>query len=219
MKSLFDFDPELVETAMRHKDARTREEAFEVLCAKAFDTYEHLRQEIARRTSDWPTEWLDRARDLFLHDRFLKLFANPPAEKIENFNALCYKLLKDSINDARRFFMAARRSSGAEVHGDANIYGADGLSTFWEAHESEIIVTPSQTTISAAVRVERADLMRLVNAYLGELPQVRRRVVTMWSEGFSEREIAAELGLTTGNVGCIVNRAISFLRKKLCKKL
>lgn len=218
MENLFDFDPGLVETAMRGKDEEARRRAFEKLCTEAFGDYARLEAEIRRRAPGWPLEWLDRARDLFLHDRFIGLFADPPEEKIENINALCYKLLKDSIKDAYRFFTADMRSPAMEIHADAAVFGKDGASTFWEAHESEILASPAQAQAPANERVEMADLMRHVNAHLALMSPARRRVVRMWMNGFSEIEIAERFGLTTGNVGCIVSRTIKHLRKKLCKK-
>ena len=115
MAGLFDFDPELVEIAMRGDNEEDRAAALEKLCKAAFNDYSCLENEIARRNPGMPRVWLERARDLFVHDRFLPLFANPPKGKIENINALCYKMLKDSITDAYRFFLADRRSTGKEV--------------------------------------------------------------------------------------------------------
>lgn len=218
MDCLFDFDPVLVETAMRDKSEDERAKALEKLCKAAFNEYSRLEAEIVRRNPGWPMEWIERARDLFLHDRFLRLFANPPEDKVENINALCYKLLKDSMNDAYRYFMAERRSARREVRGDAVGYGEDGLSSFWAAHESEVRTLSGQEADSAVDNVETSDLMRLVNGHLAGMPSARRRVVSMWMDGFTEREIAARLGLTAGNVGCIVSRTISYLRKKICKR-
>lgn len=219
MTCLFDFDKELVEKAMRGDSDDVRIAALEELCKTAFNDYSAIDREIARRNPEWPREWLDRARDLFVHDRFLPLFANPPEEEIEDINALCYKLLKDSIKDAYRFFMADMRSAKKEVSGDAIGYGKDGLSSFWEAHESEILASSEQNATSVMRNVEQSDLMRIVNGHLALMSSLKRRVVRMWMDGHTEREIAMKLGLTTGNVGCIISRTISVLRKKICKKI
>lgn len=219
MAYLFDFDPELVEMAIRGENDADRASALKKLCEAAFNDYSALEREIARRSPGWPREWIDRARDLFLHDRFLPLFANPPDERIENINALCQKLLKDSINDAYRFFMASMRSAKQEVRADAAGYGKDGLQTFWEAHESEILALSPQGVKTTACIVEQTDIMRVVNAQLSLMSSLKRRVVRMWMDGHTEREIAMKFGLTTGNVGCIISRTISVLRKKICKKV
>ena len=219
MTYLFDFDPELVEVALRGESEEARAFALKKLCEAAFNDYSVLEREIVQRNPGWPREWIDRARDLFLHDRFLPLFANPPKERIANINALCQKLLKDSINDAYRFFMASMRSAKQEVRADAAGYGKDGLQTFWEAHESEILALSPQDAKTSACIVEQADLMRIVNVQLSLMSSLKRRVVRMWMDGHTEREIAMKLGLTTGNVGCIISRTISVLRKKICKKV
>lgn len=215
--SLFDFDPELVEIAMWGDDEDARTKALECLCKAAFNDYSRLEAEIKRRYPSWPMEWIDRARDLFLHDRFLKLFANP--RKVDDLNALCYTMLKESIVDAYRFFNADRRDAGITVPGDKTGYGEDGLLTFFQAHETEILASAGRIPDSASDNVAKAEILKLIKGYLTRLPEVRRRVMLMWMKGFTEREIAEELGLTTGNVGCIVSRVISFLREKLCKKV
>jgi len=219
MSCLFDFDPELVEVALRGESEEARAFALKKLCEAAFNDYSVLEREIVRRCPGWPCEWIDRARDLFLHDRFLPLFAYPPKERIENINALCQKLLKDSINDAYRFFIASKRSAKQEVRADAVEYGKDGLQSFWEMHGSEILTLSSQDVKTTECIVERSDLMRIINVQLSLMSSLKRRVVGMWMEGHTEREIATELGLTTSNVGCIISRTISVLRKKICKKV
>ena len=218
MTGIFDFKPDLVELAMHGESEPIRTNALRKLCTAAFNDYSCLEREIVRRNPEWPMEWLDRARDLFIHDRFLSLFANPPKEKIEDINALCYKMLKDSINDAYRFFMASRRSVKKEIRGDATGYGKDGLQTFWEVHEADILLASSERA-TVSLKVEQADLMRIINRHLSLMPLIKKRVLLMWMSGYTEREISKDIGLTTGNVGCIINRTISFLRKKICKKV
>ena len=105
-----------------------------------------------------------------------------------------------------------------EVAGDATEYGEDGTSTFWEVHGAEILRESSPPSLSPEMQVELTDFFAHVRMELGKIEKKKQRVVWMWAKGFTEKEIAAELGLTTGNVGCIVSRVISDLRKKLCKR-
>ena len=144
---------------------------------------------------------------------------NPPKGGVDDFNALCWKMLWSSITDAYRFYRAGMRDVLIECHGDEDGFGEDGLSTFWESHAAEILLSPCQWNMSASVRTELSDLMQRVNGYLRRMNGKKRRVVYLWAVGFSEREIAEKLNLTVGNVGSIVSRVISELREKLCKTM
>ena len=214
MSCLFDFDQELVERAMGDD-----EEAFGLVANHLYVKLDQIERKIERLCPDWPMEHRERILDLFVHDRFFKIFKNPPKSKIEDFNALCWTMLWSSITDAYRFYRAGKRNVLIECYGDEDGFGEDGLSTFWESHAAEILLSPGQWNMAASVRVEISDLMQRVKGCLRLMSGKKRRVVYLWAAGLSEREIAENLNLTVGNVGSIVSRAISELREKLCKKI
>ena len=213
MSSLFDFDLDLVDKAMNHDEA-----AFQLVCRSLATKLDQIERQIAKLCPRWPMEHLERVRDLFVHDRFLRIFTNPPEKKIDDFNALCWKLLWDSINDAYRYYRTAKRDVSKEQAGDATGYGEDGALSFWETHASQILASSAQSMAPASVKVEISDFMRHVNGHLNLMSDKKRRAIKMWMIGCSEREIAEALDLSTGNVGSIISRVISDLRKKLCKK-
>ncbi len=215
MSSLFDFDQELVEMAMGDD-----EEAFGLVVKHLYVKLDQIERKIEQLCPNWPMEHRERILDLFVHDRFLKLFKKPQKkEKIEDINLLCWTMLWSSIADAYRFYRAGMRDVRIECHGDEDGFGEDGLSTFWESHATEILLSPCQWNMSASARTELSDLMQRVDGYLRRMGGKKRRVVYLWAVGFSEREIAETLNMTVGNVGSIVSRAISELRKKLCKNM
>ena len=76
----------------------------------------------------------------------------------------------------------------------------------------------STPALSPEMQVEIADFLAHLKAEMAKVGKTKQRAVWMWAHGFTEKEIASQLDLTTGNVGCIISRVISDLRKKLCKK-
>lgn len=204
----FDFDLRLVERAF-HKD----KQAFEQLCERLCVKLDQIERKIVQLCPGWPSEHVERVRDLFVHDRFLKILMNPPDIKIENFNALCWKFLHDSIVDAWRFYRCPKRDFQIEVSSD--VTESEVTTSFWDLHAAEIVgsVHPSCDSI------EVSDLMRYVGRCLGAMSAKKKRVVKLWMQGYSEREISSLTGMAVGSVGSIVSRTISELRRKLCKNV
>ena len=213
MSCLFDFDLELVDRALHHDEA-----AFELVCKYLLTKYDQIERQVKRKFPDCPPGFVEHVRDSFIHDKFLPIFRDSVEVKIDDFNALCWTILKNCMNDAYRHFTTQMRNFRIEVAGDATEYGEDGTSTFWEVHGAEILRESSPPSLSPEMQVELTDFFAHVRMELGKIEKKKQRVVWMWAKGFTEKEIAAELGLTTGNVGCIVSRVISDLRKKLCKR-
>lgn len=211
MACLFDFDLKLVARAMGNDY-----EAVNLVLERLYAKVDQINRRIMQLCPDWPTEHRERILDLFIHDRFLKVLKNPPKGGIEDFNALCWKMLWSSISDAYRFYRAEKRSVLLEQSGDEPGYGKDGLSTFWEAHSAELLFFQGQSR-GADWRAEISDFMRQVNGHLSLMSKKKRLAINMWAAGFTEREIASRLGLTIGNAGSIISRVISELRKKICK--
>ena len=60
---------------------------------------------------------------------------------------------------------------------------------------------------------ERADLYRLLNRLVDQLPVAQREAVSLWSEGFGYREIAEMTETSEGNVRVMVHRAFKQLRQ------
>jgi RNA polymerase sigma-70 factor (ECF subfamily) len=56
------------------------------------------------------------------------------------------------------------------------------------------------------------DLQVWIRAQMTHLPVMQREALTLWSEGFAYREIAAITGRTEGNVRVVVHRALNTLR-------
>lgn len=205
----FDFDLQLVERALQDDKS-----AFEMLCEKLCAKLDRIEAKIAQLCPGWPSEHVERVRDLFVHDRFLRIFTDPPSTKIEDFNALCWKFLYDSIVDAWRYYRCSKRDSRIEIPADRT--DPETNKSFWEIHATEIVLgSPS----SPRCQVEMSDVMDCVNNCLDAMSSIKKKVVKLWMLGYSEKEIASLLHMTTGNVGCVVSRTIVDLRKKLCKKV
>jgi RNA polymerase sigma factor (sigma-70 family) len=64
-----------------------------------------------------------------------------------------------------------------------------------------------------AEAAEQADLHRLVNRLVDQLPLAQREALLLWSEGFDYRQIAQMTDTSEGNVRVIVHRALRRLRQ------
>jgi RNA polymerase sigma-70 factor (ECF subfamily) len=60
---------------------------------------------------------------------------------------------------------------------------------------------------------ERHDLYGRVRQVVDGLPHAQREAITLWAEGFRNREIAQIVGTTEGNVRVLVHRALRSLRQ------
>lgn len=207
--SFFDFDLEVVERAFGDDKL-----AFNEICERLASKLDQIERQIARLCPGWSQEHLERVRDLFVHDRFLKIFTHPPKEKIENFNALCWKFLHDSIADTWRYYRSAKRNFKLEIAADKKELEDD--EDFWDRHGTEICLKPSLQLVNL---IERSDVIALINRYVSTLSPQKQQVYKLWKIGCSEREIASALNMTTDNVGCIISRLKKSIVKKLCKKV
>ena len=205
----FDFDLEVVERAFGGDRI-----AFEEMCKCLNIKLDQIERQIVRHCPGWPQEHRERVLDLFVHDRFLDIFAHPPKKKIENFNALCWKFLHDSIADAWRYYCSAKRNFKLEISADKKELESD--EDFWDRHGTEICLEPSLHLVDL---IERSDVISMINGYVGTLSPQKQQVYKLWKIGRSEREIASALNMTMDNVGCIVSRLKKSIVKKLCKKV
>ena len=148
-------------------------------------------------------------------DRVLRLFREPPAEAIQNFNGLCGTFLKCSIRDAVDWFYARMRDQRIEVAGDAPLGDARDSATLMDTVSSEIAGCAYGSIDAFVEKMDRQALAADIAAALAELKPAHRRVIELWMRGYAEREIARETGLTTGSIGSIVCRAVRRLRGRL----
>ena len=213
MSCFFNFDLELVDRSMHQDDA-----AFERVCEYLLKKYDQIERQIQKKYPDYPPAFFEHVRDSFIIDKFLPVFRDPTDKKIDDFNAWCWTVLKNCIKDAWRHFTAKGWDIRIEQPGDATGYGEDGESTFWEAHGAEILQLANPPSLSPEMQVEIADFLTHIRVEMSKVGRTTQKAVWMWANSFTYKEIASKLGLTTGNVGCIVSRAISDLQKKLCKK-
>jgi RNA polymerase sigma-70 factor (ECF subfamily) len=65
----------------------------------------------------------------------------------------------------------------------------------------------------------QAEVLLTIEREIDKLPKERKKVVKHWYEGFSYKEIAAELGLSEQTVRNQKSLAMLSLRKALCKKI
>ena len=205
----FDFDLEVVERALGN-DQLALKDIFGHLGCKL----DQIERQIARLCPEWPQEHRERVRDLFVHDRFLKLFNHPPKEKIEDFNALCWKFLHDSIVDTWRYYRCSKRDFQVEIFADKKELEND--EDFWDRHGAEICLAPSSSMVDL---IERSEVVSLIHGYVSTLSPKKQQVYKLWSIGRSEREIASALNMTVCNVGSIVCRLKKCIMDKFCKKV
>lgn len=71
----------------------------------------------------------------------------------------------------------------------------------------------SDRELDPAAAAEQADLHRLVNRLVDQLPLAQREALLLWSEGFDYRQIASMTDTSEGNVRVIVHRALKRLRQ------
>jgi RNA polymerase sigma factor (sigma-70 family) len=71
----------------------------------------------------------------------------------------------------------------------------------------------SDRELDPAAAAEQADLHRLVNRLVDQLPLAQREALLLWSEGFDYRQIAEMTATSEGNVRVIVHRALKRLRQ------
>jgi RNA polymerase sigma factor (sigma-70 family) len=67
--------------------------------------------------------------------------------------------------------------------------------------------------LDPAVAAEQKDLYQRLTQLIESLPAGQREAITLWSEGFSYREIAEIAETTEGNVRVLMHRAIKRLRQ------
>jgi RNA polymerase sigma factor (sigma-70 family) len=75
----------------------------------------------------------------------------------------------------------------------------------------DIIPEPTQSS-SSQVQIEREECRQALHVALGGLPEREQRAIVQKLLGFSDQEIADELGITANNVRVLRNRTIKRLR-------
>jgi RNA polymerase sigma-70 factor (ECF subfamily) len=92
-----------------------------------------------------------------------------------------------------------------------------GRQKFAAAGEAGLAEFPGREPDPAAL-AEQQDLAGRLNQLVAQLPASQREAIDLWSEGFSNRQIAQVTGHSEGNVRVLVHRAIKQLRED-CKVL
>jgi RNA polymerase sigma-70 factor (ECF subfamily) len=77
------------------------------------------------------------------------------------------------------------------------------------------LAAPPSDAVDPAVAVERADDGRLLRAALSRLPRRAATVLVLRHSGLSYAEVASAMGVKQGDVGTMVRRAESALRKEV----
>ena len=207
--NLFAFNAATVNRALSGDRA-----AFESVCVELMGRFDAVRRNIERMSPGRRTEFYEKACDLFM-DRVLRLFRDPPDAAVENFNGLCGTFLKCSVRDAMDWFSAQRRDQRLEIAGDAPVGDGEDSSSLLDLISCEVAGRPFGTEEAMVAGLDRETLLADVEDALSILNPAHRRVVRLWMEGLTEREIAAHTGMTTGNVGCVISRAIRRMRDRM----
>ncbi len=79
----------------------------------------------------------------------------------------------------------------------------------------EQLAAPTVDPVDPAAAVERADDGRVLRAALGRLPQRAATVLVLRHSGLSYAEVAAAMDVKQGDVGTMLRRAESALRKEV----
>lgn len=208
-KQLFNFEGELVQRAIGGDS-----HAFEKICTTLMQGYDAVKRKIQSSYPDMSLEFYDKVLDLFI-DRVLRIFSEPPEDAIENFNGLCATLLKRSTYDAFDWFSAGKRDRKREIQGDMPIGEDSDSITFIDTISTEVAGQSFGSQSSIFSGLDRAVLQENIKAALATLKPSHRKVIRLWMEGYTEKEIAAETEMTTSNIGSIVSRTIKRLRTVL----
>jgi RNA polymerase sigma factor (sigma-70 family) len=98
----------------------------------------------------------------------------------------------------------------AAAHGALNVIRADRRRT-----RGEQLAAPSSAAVDPAVAVVRADDGRVLRAALARLPRRAATVLVLRHSGLSYAEVAAAMSVKQGDVGTMLRRAESALRKEV----
>lgn len=98
----------------------------------------------------------------------------------------------------------------AAAHGALNVLRAER-----RRHRREQLAAPPSDAVDPAVAVERADDGRVLRAALSRLPRRVATVLVLRHSGLSYAEVASAMGVKQGDVGTMVRRAESALRKEV----
>lgn len=208
-KQLFNFDAELVDKAL-NGDSK----AFEKICTALMQSYDAVKRKIQGTYPNMSLEFYDKVLDLFI-DRVLRVFAEPPEDAIENFNGLCATFLKRSTYDAFDWFSADKRDRRKEIQGDKQIGEDQDSITFIDTISSEVAGLSYGSEAAIFGNLDKAVLQKNIKEALSTLKPEHQKVIYLWMEGYTEKEMAKETGMTTSNIGAIVSRTIKRLRTML----
>lgn len=151
---------------------------------QAVDQYEVRLLRFAARMLDDD----DAARDAVQH-AFLRLCGQSPEQLADRVGPWLFAVCRHQVVDVLR-----RRKTASVGH---NVE---------PAHCCDREPDP-------AALAEQADLYRCINRLVDQLPLPQREALSLWSEGFSYRDIAEMTDTTEGNIRVIVHRALKQLRK------
>jgi RNA polymerase sigma-70 factor (ECF subfamily) len=98
----------------------------------------------------------------------------------------------------------------AAAHGALNVLRGEQ-----RRQRRERLAAPMSGTVDPAAALEQADDTRLLRAGLQRLPQRVATVLVLRHSGLSYAEVAAAMGVKQGDVGTMLRRAESALRKEV----
>ena len=130
-----------------------------------------------------------QARDVVQH-AFLKLCEQDPAETATKLPAWLYTVCRNRVLD-----MARKRSNERQAETD-QVGNLDGRE------------------MDPANRMETTEMFLMVQRLVDQLPASEREVIELWTQGFSNREIASIAGKSDGAVRVSLHRAIGKLKQR-----
>lgn len=203
--NLFDFTDEEVKKAIAG-EADSFKNICEVLTARGAK----IKAAIEKSNPGHPTEFYEKAWDLFM-DRVLKFFHSPPKEKIENFNAFLGTFLKCSVRDSVDWFSRQKRAKKIEISGDAPLSNGENPKTVFDtiSDDEELLSSDNLTNHDMEV------VKRNIDGELKRLKPEHRKIIKLWMDGHTEREISELTEVKIGSVGSIISRTIKTLRGRM----
>ena len=148
--------------------------------------------------------WLSRDADLakdLTQETFVQIWQHPPENRGERaLKAWVYRI-------ARNEYLQHRRRAGIPTVALEEC----------ELLESDLALAP---TVDPQLRLEQAELSRVVQAALEDLPEAFREAIVLHEfEGLSQGEIAEVLGVPVGTVKSRISRGFAGLREALASEV
>lgn len=168
---------------MKAADMQTQTSSRREDVLRAVETYESRLTRYALRLLGE----LSLAQDVVQHT-FVQLCDEPP-RKAEGLAAWLFTVCRNKAYD---YLRKAQRDETLDGHPVGGLLASREL--------------------DPADAASQGDMQVWIREQMLQLPVMQREALTLWSEGFSYREIAAIMGRTEGNVRVVVHRGLNALR-------